>query len=205
MKALSTLTLALSVAATGCGSNSPTPPTSNSSGQNMTTTTTYAIDLKSSNEKPNPVTNSEAPATGTANITLRVTRDPSNAFVSASADFNVTMQGFPAGSIITQSHIHSGDASNSGGIVVNTGLAAGEAPLTNGAGSFQKNNVNVTADIAQGILSSPAAYYFNVHSQLNSGGVLRAQMNNTGAPADPGQPKPGDPNDPYYPTPGRAR
>jgi hypothetical protein len=63
----------------------------------------------------------------------------------------------------------------------------------------------VDGAVAQSIVNSPAAFYFNVHSSMNPGGVLRAQMDNTGAaPAEPGEPKPGDPNDPYY-IPDRAR
>ena len=99
-----------------------------------------------------------------------------------------------------------------GGIVWNTQIAAGDVPLANGSGSFSKTNIGFSgADLATAaaIVNNPANFYFNLHSQANPGGVLRAQMNNTGQPQDPGEPKPGepkpgDPNDPYY-TPGRAR
>ena len=203
MKALSTLTLALGVIAAGCGdspSNPSDPPPSN----NTTTTTTYSMNLKTSNERPNPVSNAEAGASGTATITLRVTRDPSGGFVSATADFQVSMQGFPAGSTITAAHIHPGDVQSTGGVIVNTGLASGEVTLTNGAGGFQKTGIQVSADVAQGIVNTPANYYFNVHSAMNPGGVIRSQIDGSGVPEDPTQ-KPQNPNDPYYPVPGRAR
>lgn len=204
MRALSTLTLVLAVAASGCGDSNPAGP-DNGGGQNTTTTTTFNMNLSPANERPNPITNAEASASGTATITLRVTRDPNNAMVGATADFSVNMQGFPAGSTITAAHIHPGAATTTGGIVVNTGLSSGEVALTNGAGSFQKPGVQISdLTLAQNMLNVPANFYFNVHSAMNPPGVLRAQLDGSGAPPDPG-PKPPNPDDPYAPTPGRAR
>ncbi len=101
------------------------------------------------------------------------------------------MVGLPAGATITAAHIHPGDASNTGGILWNTGLTSGEVALTNGAGSFSKTNVAFPSsqDINQAaaIVSNPAGFYFNVHSSANPGGVLRAQMNNTGARGTAGE------------------
>jgi hypothetical protein len=59
---------------------------------------------------------------------------------------------------------------------VNTGLAAGEVTLTNGAGGFTKNAVNVTPALAQALLDGPAGFYFNVHTTANPGGVIRGQL-----------------------------
>ena len=118
MKALPILTLALAVAAAGCGSDSPTPPTDNNPpAGNTSTPTEFRLDLKASNEKPNPISGPEASATGSGILTIRITRDPSNNIVSATADFNVSMVGFPAGTTITAAHIHPGDASDTGGIL----------------------------------------------------------------------------------------
>lgn len=203
MKVLPILALALAVAAAGCGSDSPTPPTNDPPAQNTTTPTEFRLDLETSNEKPNPISGPEASATGSGILTIRITRDPSNNIVSATADFNVSMVGFPAGTTITAAHIHPGDASNTGGILWNTGLTSGEVALTNGAGSFSKTNVtfppNQDINQAAAIVSNPAGFYFNVHSSANPGGVLRAQMNNAGAPGQPGEgePKPCDPADIY--------
>jgi hypothetical protein len=135
---------------------------------------------------------------------FRVTRNTGGTITAATADFQANFQGFPAGSSVTIAHIHPGDASSTGGIVVNTGLTAGEVQLTNGAGSFTKNGINVSPEVAQNILSSPANFYFNIHSALNAPGVLRGQMDGSGAPADPGQkPPPGpDPDNPYPDPPG---
>jgi hypothetical protein len=210
MKALPILVLTLAVSAAGCGSDSPTPPTNNPPNTpppgSTTTPTEFRLDLRTNNERP-AITGPEAAATGTAVITIRITRDANNTITAATADFNVQMQGFPAGSVITAAHIHPGDANSTGGILWNTGLASGEAALTNGAGSFTKTAAFPgTGDINQAaaIVANPAGFYFNVHSQANGPGVLRAQMNNTGAPADPGEPKPCDPTDPYC-VPGQTR
>jgi hypothetical protein len=84
--------------------------------------------------------------------------------------------------------------------VVNTGLVAGEVALTNGAGSFHKT-VSVDGAVAQSVVNNPPVFYFNVHSTANPGGVLRAQMDNTGVASNgtpgEGEPKPCDPADPY--------
>ena len=204
MKAIPILTLALAITAAGCGSDSPTPPTNNNPpAGNTTTPTEFRLDLKASNEKPNPISGPEASATGSGILTIRITRDPNNNIVSATADFNVSMVGFPAGSTITAAHIHTVDANTAAGILWNTGLTSGEVVLTNGAGSFSKTNVPFPSatDINQAaaIVSNPAGFYFNVHSQANAGGVIRAQMNNSGAPGQPGEgePKPCDPADIY--------
>jgi hypothetical protein len=205
MKHVTILSLAVGLTAAACGGSTPSTPSDNPQPGNTTSTTTYTMSLKPSNERPNPVSNAEASATGNATIVLRVTRDPANAIVGATADFQVTMQGFPAGSTITMAHIHPGGALTTGGILVNTGLTSGEAALSGGAASFQKNGINVAADVAQGILNAPGNYYFNVHSAMNPPGVLRAQLDGTGAPEDPTQKPPANPDDPYYPVPTRAR
>lgn len=205
MKHLTTLTVALAVTAAACGGSTPSDPSGTPTPGNMTSTTTYTMTLKPSNERPSPVTNAEASAGGTATIALHVTRDAASAIVGATADFQVSMQGFPAGSTITMAHIHPGDALATGGILVNTGLTSGEAALSAGSAAFQKNGINVAADVAQGILNAPRNYYFNVHSAMNPPGVLRSQLDGSGAPEDPTQKPPANPDDPYYPTPSRAR
>jgi hypothetical protein len=205
MKHVTTLILALAVITAGCKGSTPSDPSGTPTPGNTTTTTTYTMSLKPSNERPNPVSNAESSASGTATIVLRITRDAANAIVGATADFQVSMQGFPAGSAVTMAHIHPGDALSTGGILVNTGLTSGEAALSGGAAAFQKNGINLAADVAQGILNAPGNYYFNVHSAMNPPGVLRSQLDGSGVPEDPTQKPPANPDDPYYPVPTRAR
>jgi hypothetical protein len=166
MKYLRYALILLACASIGCDDN-PNDPSD--------TPVTFTAALSSAQEVP-PVANAEAGASGTATIRLNVTRDSSQTITAATVDFEVTMTGFPAGSAITIAHIHEAPAGQNGGIVVNTGLASGQVTLTNGAGSFTRNGVSAQADVAQRILDNPGNFYFNVHSELNPGGVIRAQL-----------------------------
>lgn len=139
------------------------------------TTFVFTSTLTAANEVP-PVTNAESTAAGTVTITMNVTRDSAGTITGATTTFACTMTGFPAGSAVNIAHIHQGAAGATSGVFVNTGLAAGEVTLTNGAGSFTKSSVNTTAAQAEAIIANPAGFYFNVHSTLNPGGVIRGQL-----------------------------
>ena len=155
------------VAAAGCDKASPTP--------NDPTQFTFTAQLLPANEVP-LVTNSEASGSGNVTITLTVTRDSASAITGGTANFVTNLTGFPATTSFTMAHIHEAIAGVAGPIVVNTGLASGEVALTNGAGSFTKNNINVTAAIANGMVNTPANFYFNVHTVANGPGVARGQL-----------------------------
>jgi hypothetical protein len=87
---------------------------------------------------------------------------------------------------VTDAHIHNGATGSNAGVYVNTGLASGEFPITNGSGSITKNGVNVPSDRAAAILSNPAGHYFNVHTAINPAGAIRGQLAGGGATLDPG-------------------
>ena len=127
------------------------------------------------NEVP-VVTNAERSGSGLAQITLRVTRNAANVITAATADFEVSLTAFPAGTTLTGAHIHTGAAGTAGGIVVDSGLTAGQVVLTNGSASFTRNGVVVTPTVAQNILNNPAGFYFNVHSTTNAPGMARGQL-----------------------------
>jgi hypothetical protein len=50
--------------------------------------------------------------------------------------------------------------------------------LTNGSGTFTKTGVQPQGGVAdlQKILSNPAGFYFNVHTQKNPAGAVRGQL-----------------------------
>jgi hypothetical protein len=169
MYRLSLLVVGLSVLAVGCGS-SPTEPS-----QGTTTTSTFTVPLSPANEVP-AITNADASGSGTATIALTVTKDASGTITSATANFQITVTGFPAGTRVTDAHIHNGAAGSNAGVYVNTALASGELTITNGSGSITKNGINVPADRAAAILSNPAGHYFNVHTALNPDGAIRGQF-----------------------------
>lgn len=131
--------------------------------------------LSPANEVP-PVGNAEASGSGAVTVTLHLTRDGAGTITAATADFDVSLTGFPLNTPLTAAHIHTGAVGVSGAVLVNTGLTAGEVTLATGAGSFSKSGVSLPASTAQDILSNPAGFYFNVHTALNPGGVARGQL-----------------------------
>ena len=185
MYRLLVLIVGLSVLAGGCAADSsPSAPS-----QGSRTTSTFTVPLSSANEVP-PITNADASGTGTATIALTVTKDDSGNVTSATANFQISVTGFPAGTTVTDAHIHNGSAGGNAGIYVNTGLTSGEFGITNGSGSITKNGINVPSDRAAAILSNPAGHYFNVHTALNPAGAIRGQLAGGGAIVDPGTPVP---------------
>jgi hypothetical protein len=172
MKRLSlvALTVFLTAFAAGCDDESPTSPSD--------TSPRFASQLAPGNEVP-PVTNADASGSGSVAVSFNVTRDGSGNITAATADFQVSLSGFPNGTTLTGAHIHPGPAGVNGGIVVNLGLAAGEFVLGNGAVQFSKNGINVPADVAQNITNNPSQFYFNVHTTLTPSGAVRGQLSRT--------------------------
>jgi hypothetical protein len=169
MRKLAFLPMLLLVFGTaGCEDDPATQPTPN--------TPTFAMSLLSSNE-PSLPTPSESSCAGTVTIRLNLTRDAAQAITAGTADFQASITGCPGGTVITIAHIHRGVAGVNGAIVVNTGLTSGEVTLVNGAGSFTKNGVNISPiSLAQEFLDNPSGFYFNIHSNGNPQGVIRAQL-----------------------------
>jgi hypothetical protein len=169
MKRLLTLAAAF-LMVTGCGSKTPTSP-SNANQVRFTAA------LLPSNEVP-PITNAEASGNGLATITLNLTRDAGGAITAASADFLVTMNGFPANTTVTAAHIHPAPAGQNGSALVSLGITPGEFVLVNGLLTFTRTGItsNLDAARAQDIINNPANYYFNIHSTVNGGGFARGQL-----------------------------
>ena len=180
MNRFSALIFGLSILAVGCGDSDPTAPT-----QGTTTTSSFTVPLSPANEVP-AITNADASGRGTVAITLTVTKDDGGTITSATANFQISVNGFPAGTRVTDAHIHGAPAGSNGGIQVNVGLASGELVITNGSGSITKNGVNVPADRAAAILANRAGFYFNVHTAINPDGAIRGQLSegtfNSGTP-----------------------
>jgi hypothetical protein len=163
------LALAACVAAAGCGSDSPTTPS-------QPNTVTFTATLLPANEAPSPVTGAEASGRGTSTITFNLTRNSAGAIQSGTILFRYDLTGFPAGTTINLSHIHTGASGVAGPILIGTGQTAATAlGLPAGAGSYE---ITATSDAAtlQSIIDNPANFYFNVHSSLNPGGVARGQL-----------------------------
>jgi CHRD domain len=159
--------------AVGCDDDNPTQPSE--------ITPTFQMNLLASNETPTPIVapDPEATCAGSVTIRMNITRDASNAITAATFDFQANITGCPDSTRITIAHIHEQVAGQTGNVVVNTGLAAGQVTLVNGAGSFTANERqanNNDLSIAQKILDNPSGFYFNIHSNAHGGGVIRNQL-----------------------------
>ena len=180
MYRMSVLIVGLSVLAVGCSDSSPSAPS-----QGTTTTSTFTVPLSPANEVPT-ITNADASGSGTGTIALTVTKDNGGNITSATANIQISVAGFPAGTTVTDAHIHNGAAGTNAGVYVSAGLSSGELVLTNGSGSLTKNGINVPSDRAAAILSNPAGHYFNVHTALNPAGAIRGQLSGGGATVSSG-------------------
>jgi hypothetical protein len=159
--------LVLSAVAAGCDDS----PTSASAAPVV-----FSAQLSPANEVP-AVANAESTARGAAQVTFDVTRDSTNAVTGGTATMYFQATGLPAGTTFRGAHIHSAVAGVNGPIVVDTGItAAAPATLTSGTGEFTFTGITVNAATMNAILANPSAYYFNIHTNLNPGGVARGQL-----------------------------
>lgn len=170
MKRLTILAGILVLFAAACGDDTVSP---------SATAPTFTAILSPANEVP-PIANAEASGSGTVSITLtNITRDAAGAITGATADFQVSLTGFPAGTTLTAAHIHNARAGVNGGTINNLGIGAGEIVLENGSKNFTKLGIPFTPSLigqVQNMLNDPAGFYFNVHSTLNPGGFARGQL-----------------------------
>jgi CHRD domain len=172
MKRMGLLMCAVAILGAGCDDDSPTTP----SNANQAV---FTAALSAANEVP-PIANAEANARGNAQITFDLTRDGSGALTAATVTWAFNLSDFPPGSSAVAAHIHLGGAGVAGGVHINTGLSAANA-LALPDGRLGTHIVTTTATATelgriQAILDNPAGYYFNVHSPINPGGVVRGQL-----------------------------
>lgn len=152
----------------GCDDDNPNAPTSGPIVFNAT--------LSPANEVP-PVSNAENTGRGFALITFNVPRDGNGAVNGAgTVTFEIQTTGFPDGTQAIAAHIHPGATGVNGGVLVTTGLTAAD-PINMGPGTVTRTlTANITQVDATNIVANPGAFYFNVHTRVNGGGVMRGQM-----------------------------
>lgn len=170
MKRLGILVLAIAALGAGCDDddNGPTGPSS--------APLVFSALLSPANEVP-PVANAENSGRGAVQVSITPTLSSTGAITAATANFHIQLYDFPHGTRVTGAHIHTGGAGVNGGIVVNTGLTAAEPlVLSDGSATLNVIGISVTPAVAQGIVDNPGAWYFNVHSPLNPGGLARGQL-----------------------------
>jgi hypothetical protein len=156
-----------------CDDSSPTSP----SDPNVARFTAI---LLPGNEVP-PVTNADAGASGTMQLTMTVTRDAASNVTGATYDFVLNLTGFPANTTLTGAHIHNAPAGTNSGVVVNLAVSGAETQLATGQSTITKTGLSAqntanAAAVAQSIFNTPAGNYFNVHTTVNGGGAIRGQL-----------------------------
>jgi hypothetical protein len=164
--------LAAAVLSVACDDDNPAGP----SGASVTVSAV----LSPANEVP-PITNAESVARGAAQVTFIVSRDTSGAVTGGTATMYFQLVSLPEGTVVRGAHIHSAPAGVNGPIVVDTGITpTNVVTLAAGNQEFTFPNVSVNAATMSAILANPSAFYFNVHTNTNPGGVARGQLSVVG-------------------------
>lgn len=162
------IALAACVLVAGCGDDDPTTAPSN-------VPLIFNAVLRPANEVP-PVTNAEASGFGSVQVQMNVTRNAANTITAATAEFFFDLTGLPDGTTVVGAHIHPGAAGVNGPVVVPLGVSAVAPVVVSGRNVTHRSTVAVDPVTAQAIINNPAGFYFNVHSTLNPGGVVRGQL-----------------------------
>jgi CHRD domain len=137
----------------------------------------FTADLRSSSEVP-PVADAEGACNGQGRFVLRAKLDPTGTITAATAQFSFFVRDCPSDTKITLAHIHRAPSGQNGAVQVDSGLSAAEALAMGGGGiGFNVEEIPVTdLSTVSDIIANPAGYYFNVHSLLHSGGLIRGQL-----------------------------
>ena len=138
----------------------------------------FTADLKSSNEVP-AIADAEASCSGKGTFTLNTTKDTGGKITAATAQFDLTVSGCPTTTNIILFHVHKQVAGQNGSVVVDSGQkAASPIALPTGGTTTPVTMTNITVDpaLATDIIANPSGYYFNVHSTVHGGGVIRDQL-----------------------------
>ncbi len=136
--------------------------------------------LNPASEVP-PIANAESVARGAAQVTFTVSRDSAGVVTGGTATMYFQLLNLPSGTVIRGAHIHSSPAGVNGPIVVDTGVSPTNiVTLEGGRQEFTFRDVSVTAATMAAILVNPSAFYFNVHTSTNPGGVARGQLSVVG-------------------------
>lgn len=163
----------VAILAAACGSSSTPAPTP------LPTQIVFTAALAASNEVP-PITNADSNGKGSGTFTLNLTRDGAGNITAAKGTFVYNLSGFPAGTTVRATHIHEGGPGIGNGTVkIDSGLTAATAFALNPDGSIGNQtfaDVNVDPTLANLVITNPNGYYFNVHTALNPGGAVRAQL-----------------------------
>jgi len=143
----------------------------------------FQVTMLPSNEVP-PVAGLNA--TGPSSVSIYVLRNPDGTVAAGTVLFDVDYLGFPAPTTFTGLHIHNAGPGANAGVIFPAGLdaAANKVVSDTGAGNIYRL-VNVTNTpaldrlaILNDLVKNPNGYYLNIHTTVNGGGAMRAQLAN---------------------------
>jgi len=128
----------------------------------------------------------EVPATninakGAADIIAHLVRDDKGQIISGTVEFFLHVN-FPADNNAVGLHIHRGDSTVAGPVVINTGLSAGNSqPLKASADVVHRNAPVLATDATalaalRDLMANPAGFYVNIHTTDFPGGAIRGQL-----------------------------
>lgn len=139
--------------------------------------------MSPANEVP-PIPGSTASAV--ASVLAVRSRDASGTVQAGYVVFDTTYSGFTPDVSITGFHIHSGAAGVNGPVTINTGIGGANLVAVGASGGgilYYEVPVNTAVDAQvntlNGLFENPAGYYVNIHTQTNTGGLVRAQLRRT--------------------------
>src|SRR5262249_50476476 len=119
-------------------------------------------------------------AQGAALIEVQVTRDPQTGAITAGTVTFFFGFLFSSPVTITRLPIHNAAFGVNGSIVIDTGINGAATAITNATigNIFRIVEVNTASGIAalNGLFSDPTQFYVNMHTTVNSGGVMRGQL-----------------------------
>ncbi|MFN8004240.1 MAG: CHRD domain-containing protein [Acidobacteriota bacterium] len=128
------------------------------------------------NEVP-PITTLNA--TGVFVVTVTVNRDASGNITGGSVNFLGNVN-FPTAVTITGMHLHENVAGANGPVRFDSGINGNSTKtFANGVGLINETGQVTSTDgiAALGrLLAKPSGFYFNIHSQANPSGAMRAQL-----------------------------
>jgi uncharacterized protein (TIGR03437 family) len=116
-------------------------------------------------------------AEGVGQFTLGVLRAEDGSVEWAVYLFDANFR-FPTGVTLTGMHVHTGVAGVNGAVVLDSALARTTSDASGYGNLFQVNIATTGTHLAgaEGVLSNPEAWYFNIHTSDNPGGAIRTQL-----------------------------
>jgi hypothetical protein len=111
-------------------------------------------------------------------VTLDVTRDPTSGNITSGAlMFDASYQ-FPGSVTFTGFHIHTGVAGVNGGVILDSRTSG----ITDATGSGRLTRIisldttQARLDALKAVIANPSGHYINLHTTVNPGGAVRAQL-----------------------------